>query len=157
MDRRAVLGPDVVALAHPLGGIVALPEETQHGVVAGEPGIEDRKDHLGVAGAPAAHLFVGGVRREAPRVAHRGGVHAVGLPEAPLCAPEAAHCEDRALQPLEGRQDGDTIHEVPIRHRQGDLPSGEGLLGARHTGIALAQEHDREIVVQEWARSPYEK
>src|SRR6476469_3741179 len=29
VDRRAVLGPDVVALAHALGGVVVLPEQAQ--------------------------------------------------------------------------------------------------------------------------------
>ena len=51
-----------------------------------------------MAGAPAAHLLVGGVRGEACGVADGGRVHAVELPERPLGAPEAAEGEHRRLE-----------------------------------------------------------
>src|SRR5579871_3214824 len=59
VDRRAVLRADVVTLPHPLGGVVALPEQTQERLVAGARRVEDHPDHLGVPRAPGAHLLVG--------------------------------------------------------------------------------------------------
>src|SRR5262245_44515783 len=50
VDRRPVLRADIVALAHPLCGIVILPEQLQHRVIAGLLRIEDHEDDLGVPG-----------------------------------------------------------------------------------------------------------
>src|SRR5947209_5825716 len=94
-DRRAVLRADVVALAHPLGGVVSLPEQLQHLLVAGGGAVERDKNGLGMAGAPAADLLVGGVRGKPAGVADGRRVDAVGLPEEALRAPEAAHPERR--------------------------------------------------------------
>ena len=70
-----------------------------------------------MAGMAAAHLFVGGVRGEAARVAHRGAVHTVGLPEDALGTPEAPEPEDRGLEPLgERRLDRVVVHEVGGGH-----------------------------------------
>src|SRR4029079_18330625 len=59
VDRRAVLGADIVALAHALGRIVVLPEALQQRVIARLLRVEDDEDNLGVAGAGAADLGVG--------------------------------------------------------------------------------------------------
>src|SRR4029078_13143006 len=64
VDPGAVLRADVVALAHPLGRVVALPEHPQQLVVGDVPRTERHKDRLVVTGATAADLFGGGVRRE---------------------------------------------------------------------------------------------
>src|SRR5262245_17087688 len=115
IDRGAVLGPDVVALAHALGRIVVLPEDAQHLLVAGLGRVEHDEDGLGVPGAPRADLLVGGVGRDATGVAHRGGVDAIGLPELALRTPEAAHPEHGLLQPLgEGRMQRMAEHRVTI-------------------------------------------
>ena len=53
---------------------------------------------------PRADLLVGRVRREAARVADRGRVDAVGLPEDALRAPEAAHPDDELLHPVGERR-----------------------------------------------------
>src|SRR4051795_13158793 len=110
VDRRPVLRADVVALAHALGRVVALPEEPEHLLVAGEKRVEDDEDGLGVAGATRADLLVGRVRRRAARVADGRRVHARGLPEDPLGAPEAAHAELRALEPV-GERRRDRVSE----------------------------------------------
>src|SRR5262245_23892039 len=52
VDGRAVLGADVVALAHALRGVVALPEDLQQRVVRDSRRIEHHLHHLGVPGAP---------------------------------------------------------------------------------------------------------
>src|SRR5258708_365967 len=59
VDRRAVLRADIVALAHPLGRVVALPESLEQRFVAGLLRIEHHQYGLGMAGLPAAHLLIG--------------------------------------------------------------------------------------------------
>ena len=81
---RAVLGADVVSLAHALGRVVALPEDAEQLVVARLCGVEDREDDLGVTGAAAASLLVGRVRGVTARIADRGRVDPGRLPEEPL-------------------------------------------------------------------------
>ena len=116
-DQRAVLGADVGALAHALRGVVPLPEQLQQVLVAGLGGVVGDEHDLGVAGAGAADLLVGGVGRRAAGVAHRGRVDAVGFPEDPLGAPEAAHAEDRGADSLrEGRPQRRAEHGVAFGH-----------------------------------------
>jgi len=98
VDRRAVLGAHVVALAHALGGVVDL-EELLHQVGVGDDGgVEDDAHGLGVPGAAAADLLVGRVRRAATGVADRGGPDAGELPVDLLGAPEAAEAQDGDLE-----------------------------------------------------------
>src|SRR5205085_6796831 len=99
----AVLGSDIVALTHALGGVVVLPEELQHVLVRGLRRVEDHEHGLGVTGARGAYLLVGGVRREPAGVTHRCGVDAGRLPEDTLGTPEAAQAEHGLLQPLRER------------------------------------------------------
>ena len=107
--------PDVVALAHALGGVVALPEDAQHLLVARLGRVEHHQHGLGVAGAAAADLLVGGVGREAAGVADGGGPDALGLPELALRAPEAAHAEHGLLEALgEGRRERVAEHEMAL-------------------------------------------
>src|SRR5690606_10070231 len=95
-DHRAVLGSHVVALAHALGGVVALPEDLEQVGVGDAVGVEDHPYGLGVAGEAAADLLVGGVGGVAARVADGRGDDAVlgaQPPEGAFHAPEAAHAE----------------------------------------------------------------
>src|SRR6202012_710601 len=96
-DRGAVLRTCVVALAHALSRVVALPEQLEHVLERRLLGVESDEHCLGVARTPAADLLVGRVRREAAGVADCGRVNARRLPEDALGAPEAAHAEDRGL------------------------------------------------------------
>src|SRR5581483_6616455 len=104
VDRRAVLRAHVVALAHALGRVVALPEGAQDLLVGELRGIPDDQHDLGVAGRARADLLVAGVGRVAARVADRGRVDAGQLPEQPLGAPEAAQAEHGALVALRERR-----------------------------------------------------
>src|SRR5215211_6229675 len=142
VDRRAVLRPDVVALAHALGRIVALPEETEQLVVGDLIRAIGDQNRLGVPGPPAADFLVGGVRSEAAGVAHRRGVDAGRLPEVALGAPEAAHPEDDGLHALgEGRLERSAEHEMGVRHRKrADLAAGEGVGGGGHVGLVTEEE-----------------
>src|SRR5262249_14811551 len=125
VDRRAVLGPDVVALAHALGRIVRLPEDPEQLLVAHGTGIEDDQHHLGVSGPAAAHLLVRRVRREAARVAGGRRVDALRLPELPLRAPEAAEAEDGLLEALgERRLQRVAADEMAVGHRDRLGPAG---------------------------------
>src|SRR5690606_12280389 len=68
-DRRAVLGADVVALAHALGGVVGLPEDAEQFFVGDFRRVVDDADGFGVARQAAADFLVGGVRGVAALVA----------------------------------------------------------------------------------------
>src|SRR5262249_10464351 len=104
VDGGAVLGADVVALAHPLGRIVVLPEDAQQRLVAGGLRVEDDAHHLVVPREPTTHFTVGRVRRESSGIADRRGVDPRRLPELALGAPEAAHAEQRELEAGGGRR-----------------------------------------------------
>src|SRR5271167_4089502 len=97
IDCRPVLGPDVVALAHALGRVMALPEQLEQCLVAREFRIIDDEHGFGVATAAAAHLFVGRVRGGPAGVADRGDPDARRFPEHPLRTPKAAEPEDSLL------------------------------------------------------------
>ena len=88
VDGRAVLRADVVPLAHALRRVVPLPEQPQQLLVAHLAGAEHRQHHLGVTGLPAAHLLIGGVGRDAPRVTGRGGVEMPGVSHSLRSAPQ---------------------------------------------------------------------
>ena len=121
VDPGAVLGADVVALAHALGRVVALPEQAQQLVVGDLLRAVDHEHDLVVAGAPAADLLVGGVRRVAAGVADRRRVDARRLPEAALGAPEAAQPEDRASRRPRG-----TAARAACRARSGVSGTSKG-------------------------------
>src|SRR5207245_2905549 len=79
---------------------------------------------LVVAGEAGAHLFVGGVRREAGGVADRCREDARRLPELALGSPEAAEAEYRHLEPRrERRRERMTVHVVSGRHRHAFGPA----------------------------------
>src|SRR5262245_6675192 len=59
VDRRPVLRADVIALAHALGGIVALPEGLEQGVVGHQTRLEHHQHDLGVPRHAAADFLVG--------------------------------------------------------------------------------------------------
>ena len=126
IDAGAVLRADIVALAHPLGRVVRLPEDLEQHVV-GHPGrVENGHDHLVVPGAPGADILIGRVRCVTARIADRGGPHTRQFPELALGAPEAAEPEQRALHALgEGR-----CHRLPVDEMLGQN---------RHDPVAVRQ------------------
>ena len=145
VDRRAVLGADVVALAHALGGVVALPEHLEQLVDGDDLGIEHDQHGLGVAGAARAGLLVGGVGRDATGVAHGGDPHAGDRPEGPLGPPEAAHPDDEGLEPLGvGRRERVAVHEVLRGHGHGGVAAGQGLGGGGEVERLAQSEHGGE-------------
>src|SRR5690349_23646479 len=72
VDTRAVLRADVVALAHALRRVMALPERLQELLVAELLRIVDDEHDLIVPGLPGAHLLIGRIGREAAGVANCG-------------------------------------------------------------------------------------
>src|ERR1700688_4456770 len=91
VDAGPVLRADVVALAHALGRVVVLPKGFQELLVGDFLRIVDDEHDFVVAGPPAAHLVISGIRRMAAGIADGGYVDAVAeLPELALCTPEAA-------------------------------------------------------------------
>src|SRR5215213_50279 len=119
VNCRAVLRPDIVALAHPLGRVMRLPEDPQQLAVAYFRWVEDHQHRLGVAGLTAASLSVGRVRGKAAGVADRRRVDPLALPELPLGAPETAKPENRRLETIrEGRLQRRAEHFMTVRNRE---------------------------------------
>ena len=132
VDARTVLRTHVVALTHPLGGVVGLPEGVEECVVADAFRIEDHEDDLVVAGTPAAYLLVGRVGGRAGRIADRGDVYPRQAPERLLPAPEAAEAELRERHALgEGRLDAAAVDEVDVGGGDRIRPPRQRLAGAR--------------------------
>src|SRR5690606_24820226 len=143
-DRRTVLGADVVALAHALGGVVGLPEDAEQFFVGDLRRIVDDADGFGVARQAAADFLVGGVRGVAALVADGGGDDSRGLPERAFGAPEAAERELGDLGAVRvGRREGGVEDLVARRHRDGLVPPGECLLRRDHLGPRKAEHASR--------------
>jgi len=70
---------------------MALPEDLQQAVEADTGRVVDDAHDLGVTGAPAAHLFIGRVRRVPAGIADGGDDDAGLAPKQPLGAPKTAH------------------------------------------------------------------
>ena len=72
-------------------------EHLKQGGAPDDTGVEGHSDHLGVAGALAAHLLVGGIVHVATRVAGNHLADASESFQRALDAPEAASSEDHVL------------------------------------------------------------
>src|SRR5690606_26174153 len=81
-DRRAALGPDVVALAVRSGRVVDREEDLEEFAVADAGRIEAHLHHLGVAGGAAADRLVARVRDVAAAIARLDVEDAIELEEA---------------------------------------------------------------------------
>src|SRR3984885_412695 len=115
VDCGAVLSPDVVALAHPLGGIVRLPEHAQQLLITDALWVEDHLDRFRMAGGSGADLLIARIFRAAAGVADRGRIHPRQLPEGLLGAPEATHREQGAFQAVgKWRLDAMTIYKMRL-------------------------------------------
>src|SRR5207244_10362928 len=96
---------------------------------------------LRVSGRARADLLVGRVLRVAAGVADRGRVDAAGLPELALRAPEAAHAEDRRLDPFrERRAQRRPEHEVALGHRNRLRTPGQRALRLDHLGLFAEEQ-----------------
>ena len=143
VDARAILGARVVALAVALGGIVAGPVHGEEVREGDDGGIPRHLHRLGVSGATAAGLLVGGVLGEAADVPHRGGVDAGDAPEHLLGAPEASGGEHARLEVVgEGGLDGVAQHEVLVGDAHLFLATGEGGGLVHHRGLAAQHGHE---------------
>ena len=131
VDRRAVLGAAIIALAHALGGIVALPEHPQQGWVVDAPRIEHHQRHFRMPRATGAHFVIARIGRVASGVTHRRGVNPGPLPKQALDTPETPHGKHRLLQVLgEGAAQGRIEHAVARGDRQRRIAPGKRLFGA---------------------------
>src|SRR6185436_10167306 len=101
IDAGAILRADVVALAHALRGVMALPERLEQALIGDLLGIVDHQHNLVVAGPAGAHLLVGRIWRGSTGIADGGGVNAIPqFPELAFGAPEAAQAEHRGFETL---------------------------------------------------------
>src|SRR5438105_8681698 len=104
VDRRAILGADIVALAHALRRVVIFPERLQALLVGDLLRIKHDQHHFGMTGAARTNLFIGRIGCMSAGIADGGRIDAVAeIPDVPLCAPETAeakHC------PLEASRTG---------------------------------------------------
>ena len=142
-NHRPVLGTPVVSLAHPLGGVVLLPENLQQINVGKHRRVVDDQGRLGVGGAARAHLPVGGMGRMPPLVADGGGEHPRRPPEQALHPPEAPHPHIGLLHAVgERRDDGAAVYEVRLRLQYGMVAARRGVGGGRQNPLAaVAGEH----------------
>ena len=117
VDRRAVLGPPVIALAHALGGVVVFPERREQILIGDLFGVETHEHDFGMAGPAAANFPVGRIGVVAAGIAHGGAVHALQSPEQAFGAPKAAHSENRPLGPRRKRLANPIlVHKMPHDH-----------------------------------------
>lgn len=75
VDAGTILGADIVALAHPLGGIMIFPKDREQGLVGEFARIEDDEDSLAVSGLAGANFFVSRVGGEASGVSDGSRVY----------------------------------------------------------------------------------
>jgi murein DD-endopeptidase MepM/ murein hydrolase activator NlpD len=147
IDARAVLRADVVALAHPFGGVVALPEHLEQLLVGDASRIEDDEHDLVVPGHSAAHLAIRRVRREAGGVPDRGRDHPGRVPEFLLGAPEAPEAEDGLLGSCgEGRHDPRAVHEVGLGDGHSFGAAWQSFGGRREAQFLRREQHGARIV-----------
>src|SRR5262249_4689726 len=92
-DDRAVLGPDVSALAIQRRRVVEREEQLDEIAIRDHVRVERHLNHFGVAGPSGAHGFVRGIRRRATRVPRLHLRHAFEPLEHGLDAPEATSTE----------------------------------------------------------------
>src|SRR5439155_16467518 len=151
IDRRAVLRADVIPLPHPLRGVVVLPEEAEDLLVARLLRVEDDEHRLGMTGAARADLLVRRVPREAAGIADRRRVDAGRLPEDALRTPEAAHPDDRLLEPVrERRRDRGPERLVPLRHADRLVAPGQRVVRGDEGGRLREEVHAGTRVPRGW-------
>ena len=132
IDAGTVLGADIIALAHALGGVVTLPEDPQD-VLEGDlfRAIDDAYNFV-VPGQAAADFLIGGIGCRARRITHGGDVHARQAPEQALRSPETTHADSdhpRILRIGAGEWGAGHVMTLGCRNRIG--ATGQRLAGAR--------------------------
>src|SRR5258705_12019999 len=101
-DCRAVLRPDIVALAVERGRVVDHEEHLEDFLERHLLRVKGELDHLGVAGLARADLLVAGVCRLSPHVAGLDRFHALEVVEYGLQAPETASGQSGDFLPCVG-------------------------------------------------------
>ena len=96
-DARAVLRPDVVALAVELGRVVDREEDLEEGLVGNDGRVELDLHHFSVAGSAAADGVVGRVRVMPASVSGKLRLNAVNLFVGAFNAPEASATHDHSF------------------------------------------------------------
>src|SRR5690348_4527103 len=121
---------------------MAFPKRLEQLIVTDLLRIVDDEHDFGMAGAAGANLFVARIGRVAAGIADRGRIDARQLPEDALRAPEAAHGEDRGLEPFgEGRLEPVAVDEMPLRHAHLLRAARQRVLAARH--FEFLSRHER--------------
>src|SRR5215813_1271407 len=143
VDAGAILGADVVALSHTLGGIVALPEGFEQRLVADFLGFEHHQYDFVMARTAGAYFLIGWVWCDTPGVTDRRDPNAIAhLPELALGAPEAAEPEHRRLEPLRvGPFEGALVEEVCARRRDWLWAAFEGVVGGWYFEFLAGKQH----------------
>lgn len=136
VDGRAVLRPEIVPLPHPLGRVVAFPENFEQVGEADLLRMEDNPHHLCMARPSCADFSVGGVRCVSSRVAHLGGINPFLSPKLPLRSPETAHSKYDHLCPVWKRRNSlVTVHIMFGGHFDAVSPARQCGLRCRHLGF----------------------
>src|SRR5256885_6486658 len=95
-----------------------------------------------MAGETAAHLFVGGIRREPARVSDGSRIYALGFPELALGAPEAAHAERHFLHSIgERRHHAVAVDEMSLGNRHRPRAPRQRFVGGRYLRGMSEESH----------------
>ena len=127
--------PDVVALAHALGGVVALPEQPQQLLVGDLLGANTTSTTSLWPGAPGADLLVGGVGREARRRSPTAVVYTPGASQKMRSAPQKQPMPKTARSVSSGKGGSSGVPSTKWRSgtangrvsRPGSASSGSGM------------------------------
>src|SRR5690554_6670051 len=142
VDSTAVLAADIIALAHPLGRIMRLPEDLQKLIVTDNLRVEDDPHRLRMPRQPAAHLFVGRVGGVTALIADRCHPDPGLAPEEALGSPEAPECEVSHLQMLRiGRYDRTPIVVMRPGGWQSLCLTGQSFRRRRQAHYSMPKEH----------------
>src|SRR5580693_607746 len=133
VDCRAILRACIVALAHPLSGIVRLPENPQQGLVGNNFRIVDHPHNFSMTREAGAHLFVCRIGCVPASVAHCSRIHPGKLPEKLLRPPKTSEPEYRLGKPSRKRRyHAPTAHKMSLRNGEPGAPSRKCVLCGRY-------------------------
>ena len=159
VDTAPILGAAIVALAHPLGGIVSLPERPKQRGIGRDGRVEDHPHHLVVPGLPAADLPIARVGGVSGGIAHLSRDHPRQSPEDALRTPEAAQTEQGQFHPGPRPLRRCARNDMRRTYANGSTAARKGPVGTRHPSLpGVEAEHGHLITssASTISRSPHD-
>src|SRR5690606_37738896 len=146
VNAGAILGAYIVALSHPLGGVVGFPEHAKNVRKTDNRRIEYDQHHFVVTGAAGTDFFIGWIRCVTASVADRRGVNARLCPELALSPPEAAQPQLDGLKSVRKRRlQRMTIDRMTVGDAHRLAAPWHGLLGCGHGDFVGIEETGKHV------------